>query len=227
MTAHLETDEPAIVRPQPRRRPRRATRRVLLALVAGIAALALWTWFKPQTVLRAAAELWIVSDEPEPADAVAVFGGGLEYRPFAAADYYRRGLAPKILVSNIGASPAERLGVLQSHVRANSEVLQKLGVPVSAIEPFGDHLSDTFAEATALHEWAVRNGVRRIIVPTDIFATRRLRWTLQHVFANDAVILVPAINTPDYRRDDWWTNERGVIAFQNEVLKYLYYRFKY
>ena len=223
MTARLETSEPAVLRP----RPRSMARRVLLALIACIAILALWVWLKPETFLRGAADLWIVSDEPAPADAIAVLGGGLEYRPFAAADYYRRGLAPKILVSNVGATPAERLGVLQSHVRANSEVLQKLGVPAAAIEPFGDHLSDTFAEAVALHEWAVRNGARRIIVPTDIFAARRLHWTLHHVFGNDAVTLVPALNPPEYQRDNWWRNERGIIGFQNEVMKYLYYRLKY
>ncbi|HLN39575.1 MAG TPA: YdcF family protein [Xanthobacteraceae bacterium] len=223
MTARLETGKPAALRP----RPRSMTRRVALALVAGIAILALWAWHRPETLLGGAADLWIVSDEPAPADAIAVLGGGLEYRPFAAADYYRRGLAAKILVSNIGATPAERLGVLRSHVLANSEVLQKLGVPAAAIEPFGDHLSDTFAEATALHEWAVRNGAHRIIVPTDIFATRRLRWTLRHVFGNDAAILVPALNPPDYLRDNWWKNEHGVIGFQNEVAKYLYYRLKY
>src|ERR1700676_3844550 len=165
MTTRSETGEPAVPR------PRSTMRRMLLALAACIAVLALWVWLKPDALLRSAADLWIVSDEPGPADAVAVFGGGLEYRPFAAADYYRRGLAPKILVSNIGATPAERLGVLKSHVRANGEGLQKLGVPVAAIEPFGDHLTDTFAEATALHEWAVRNGAHRIIVPTDMFAT--------------------------------------------------------
>jgi uncharacterized SAM-binding protein YcdF (DUF218 family) len=223
MTVRLETSEPAALRP----RPRNVTRRVVLALVACIAILALWAWRKPEPLLRGAADLWIVSDEPAPADAIAVFGGGLEYRPFAAADYYRRGLAPKILISNIGATPAEQLGVLQSHLRANSEVLQKLGVPAAAIEPFGDRLSDTFAEATALHEWAVRNGAHRIMVPTDIFATRRLRWTLRHVFGNDAVTLVPAINPPDYQRDNWWKNERGIIGFQNEVMKYFYYRLKY
>jgi uncharacterized SAM-binding protein YcdF (DUF218 family) len=223
MTARLETGEPAVLRP----RPRSMTRRVLLALVACIAILGLWAWRKPETLLRGAADLWIVSDEPAPADAIAVLGGGLEYRPFAASDYYHRGLAPKILISNIGATPAEQLGVLQSHVQANIEVLQKLNVPTVAIEPFGDHLSDTFAEATALHEWAVRNGAHRIIVPTDIFATRRLRWTLRHVFGNDAAILVPAVNPPDYLRDNWWKNEHGVIAFQNEVVKYLYYRLKY
>jgi uncharacterized SAM-binding protein YcdF (DUF218 family) len=223
MTTRSETSEPAALRP----RPRSMTRRVLLALFACIAVLALWAWLKTETLLRGAADLWIVSDEPAPADAVAVLGGGLEYRPFAAADYYRRSLAPKILISNIGATPTERLGVLQSHVRANSEVLQKLGVPAAAIEPFGDHLSDTFAEAVALHEWAVHNGAQRIIVPTDIFATRRLRWTLHHVFGNDAAILVPALNPPDYQRDNWWKNEHGVIGFQNEVAKYLYYRLKY
>ena len=156
-----------------------------------------------------------------------MLGGGLEYRPFAAADYYRRGLVAKVLVSNIGASRAEELGVLQSHVRANSEVLMKLGVPAAAIEPFGDQLSDTFSEVTALHEWARRNGAHRIIVPTDIFGTRRLRWTLHRVFGDDAVTLVPAIRPPDYRRSDWWKSDRGLIAFQNEVVKYLYYRLKY
>jgi uncharacterized SAM-binding protein YcdF (DUF218 family) len=223
MTARLETSEPAVLRP----RSRSMTRCVLLALIACIAIFGLWAWRKPGTLLRGAADLWIVSDEPAPADAIAVLGGGLEYRPFAAADYYRHGLAPKILVSNIGASPAERLGVLRSHVQANIEILQKLGVPAAAIEPFGDHLSDTFAEATALHEWALRNGAHRIMVPTDIFAARRLRWTLRHVFGNDAAILVPAVNPPDYLRDNWWQNERGVIGFQNEVMKYLYYRLKY
>jgi uncharacterized SAM-binding protein YcdF (DUF218 family) len=223
MTVRSETSEPNVLQ----RRPRSTRRRVFLALVGFVAILALWAWRKPDTLLRGAADLWIVSDEPASADAVAVLGGGLEYRPFAAADYYRRGLAPKILISNIGTTPAEQLGVLQSHVRANSEVLQKLGVPATAIEPFGDHLSDTFTEATALHEWALRNGAHRIIVPTDIFATRRLRWTLDHVFGNDAAILVPALNPPDYLRDNWWKSEHGVIGFQNEVMKYLYYRLKY
>jgi uncharacterized SAM-binding protein YcdF (DUF218 family) len=223
MTAHLDTDPPAVLQP----RPRVTRRRVLLALVAMVAILALWAWRKPDTLLRGAARLWIVSDEPAPADAVAVLGGGLEYRPFAAADYYRRGLVPKVLVSNIGASRAEQLGVLQSHVRANREVLLKLGVPAAAIEPFGDQLSDTFGEVVALHEWALRNGAHRIIVPTDIFAARRLRWTLARVFGDEAVILVPAIKPPDYRRSDWWKNEHGLIAFQNEVVKYLYYRLKY
>ena len=65
---------------------------------------------------------------------VAVFGGGLEGRPFAAAAYYRRGLVTRILVSNVHVGPAEHLGALPTQVTATREVLFKLGVPESAIE---------------------------------------------------------------------------------------------
>ena len=224
MTASSEQSGIAVA--PPRRRPRRALR-IVVGLLAAAALLAAATWVARHALLREAAALWIVSDAPVPADAAAVLGGGLEYRPFAAADFYRRGLVSRILVSNIGASPAERLGVLRSHVRANMEVLEKLGVPGAAIQPFGSDLADTYQEAVALHDWAKRTGAHTILVPTDIFAARRLRWILRRVFGNDAVVLVPAVDTPDYTRNDWWKTEGGVVAFQNEVVKYVYYRLKY
>jgi uncharacterized SAM-binding protein YcdF (DUF218 family) len=209
-----------------RRRPRRALR-FWAGLFAALVLLVAATFVARHALLREAAAVWIVSDVAAPADAAAVLGGGLEYRPFAVADYYRRGLVSKILVSNIGASPAERLGVLRSHVRANMEVLEKLGVPGAAIQPFGSNLHNTYEEVLALHDWAKHTGAHTILVPTDIFAARRLRWIMHRVFGNDAVVLVSAIDPPDYTRNDWWKTEGGVITFQNEVIKYVYYRVKY
>lgn len=223
MTAPAATGDVARVRPSLCRLATRA----FLALCVCVVGLAVAGWFERDAVLRRAAELWIVSDQPAPADAVAVFGGGLEYRPFAAAEYYRRGLVPKVLLSNIGTSPAERLGIFKSQVEAETEILQKLGVPATAIEIFGSNLIDTFAEAKALHVWALHAGARRIMVPTDVFAARRLRWTLRHAFGNDAAIIVPTVERLDYHADNWWRTPQGVVGFQNEVLKYLYYRVKY
>jgi uncharacterized SAM-binding protein YcdF (DUF218 family) len=206
-----------------RARWRRGTLGALILLLAFGAAV----WFGCDTVLRAAADLWIVSDQPAPADAVAVFGGGLEIRPFAAAAYYREGLVKKVVLSNVRPSPAELLGVLQSHADANRKVLIKLGVPDSAIESFGADVSNTYEEAQALRAWAARSGARRIIVPTEIFSARRTRWMLRRVFAGEATILVPALVPLEYRSDNWWKSEGGLIGFENEVLKYLYYRIKY
>jgi uncharacterized SAM-binding protein YcdF (DUF218 family) len=184
-------------------------------------------WPEPGPVLKSVADVWIVSDQIAPADAVAVFGGGLDDRPSAAAAYYRQGLVKRVLLSNVGTSPVENLGAVLSHVEANREVLVKLGVPNSSIETFGSGLSNTHEEALALRAWAERAGARSIIVPTEIFSARRVRWTLNRVFGNDAVIRVPALEPPSYRSDSWWQHEEGTSNFQTEIMKYLFYRIRY
>ncbi|MBV8525860.1 MAG: YdcF family protein [Acetobacteraceae bacterium] len=206
---------------------RAALRRGLLALSVILVAFAVAAWYGRALLLRSAADFWIESDPIGPADAVAVFGGGLGDRPFAAANYYRRGLVKRIVISNVHESPAEGLGVLLPDTAANRAVLLKLGVPEGDIETFGADLSSTREEALALRDWAARERVHSIIVPTEIFAARRLRWMLHRVFGNDLVIRVPALDPPEYRDDDWWRHERGIIGFQNELIKYVYYRLKY
>jgi uncharacterized SAM-binding protein YcdF (DUF218 family) len=193
----------------------------VLAVVAGAA------WLARAPLLTGLADAWIVSDPPGPADAAVVFGGGIDTRPFAAADYYKRGLVPKILISDVGTSPAEEIGVLRHHADIERAILLELGVPASAIETFGRHLTNTYEEAVALRDWAAAAGARSVIVPTDGFSARRIRWVLHRVIPDGIAIRVPAIDRRDYRHDDWWKSEKGVVTFQNEVLKQMYYRLKY
>jgi hypothetical protein len=40
-------------------------------------------------------------------------------------------------------------------------------------------------------------------------------------------VQVQALPPLEYDIDTWWQHEAGVIGFQNEVIKYLYYRLKY
>ena len=42
-----------------------------------------------------------------------------------------------------------------------------------------------------------------------------------------ATVEIEAIANPEYRSSNWWQSEAGLIAFQNEVIKYFYYRFTY
>lgn len=202
-------------------------RRRLLVLAAAVAVLGVVAWFERQQLLRTAAEVWIVSDEPAPADAVAVFGGGIEDRPFAAARYYHEGLVNKVLVSNDPVGPAAQLGIMPSDAAANRAVLLKLGVREADIEIFGNELSNTHEEVLALREWATRMGAKSIIVPTEIFSARRVRWMLRRAFGKEIDIRVPALDPVQYRADNWWRYEAGLIDFQNEVIKYLYYRLRY
>ena len=215
--------------PTHRARPRCCTilLRAALALLAAIIGLTLGGWFARVSVLRSAAELWIVSDRPLPADAAVVLGGGLEDRPFAAAEYYRRGLVKKILVSNVRLGPAERLGVVKPEAETIRAILLQSGVAERDIEVFGDSLATTHDECLALRHWADRNGGRRFIVPTEIFSARRVRWMLLRALGDGFTVAVPALEPVDYRRDHWWRDSAGVMAFQNEIIKYVYYRLKY
>src|SRR5436309_685363 len=96
----------------------------LLLVLAGVAG---WTY--RANVLQGVARAWIVSDSIEPADAVAVLGGGLDTRPFAAANYYHRGIVSKIVVAAARTSPSERLGITPSPTSLSRDVLLRLGVP--------------------------------------------------------------------------------------------------
>jgi uncharacterized SAM-binding protein YcdF (DUF218 family) len=199
----------------------------MLVAFAVVAALGIGAWTGREWLLRSAADLWIVSDPLGPADAVAVFGGGLADRPLAAARYYRQGLVTRILVSNDRQAPAVKAGIIASELAANEAVLLKLGTPESAIDTFGNALGNTHQEALALRAWAEQHNLHSIIVPTEFFSTRRVRWMLRRAFPSEFQIRVIALDPPDYRRDDWWRRTQGIAAFKNEVIKYLYYKLRY
>ena len=195
-----------------------------LAVFAIVSVLGIGAWAKGEWLLRLVADLWIVSDPLGPADAVAVLGGGLADRPFAAAQYYQRGLVRKILVANAGQSPSEKPGAAISYAPVTVGMLLKSGVPASAIEIFGNALENTHQEVSALQAWAERNNACSIIVPTEIFSARRVRWTLHRVFPSDCMIRVVALNPYQNRRVDW---SDDITAFKTEVIKYLYYVLRY
>ena len=198
-----------------------ATTLLLTALVSGV-------WLQRATMLRGAADLWMVSDPVTRSDVVVVLGGEPTVRPFVAAELYRKGLATKVLISQVAEPRSTKIAGIPGHTELNRMVLLKLGVPEASIETFGQANQSTFDEALALRAWADEHHVSRIVVPTEIFSARRVRWILNRQFAGSAVHLeVPSSEMPNYSRTDWWKTGWGIIKFQNEIIKYLYYRLTY
>jgi uncharacterized SAM-binding protein YcdF (DUF218 family) len=205
---------------------RRIRRLWTIALLS--AAIALLLWVERELLLRGAAEVWIVSDPVTQADAAVVLGGGIDVRPFAAAELYRKGLVKKVLVSAVEDDRAAALGAVSGHTEANRRVLLSLGVPAADIENFGSANKSTRDEALALRDWARGHAAKTLIVPTEIFVARRVRWMFRQEFqGRDVRIIVPSFEPPQYTAARWWEKETGIVAFQNEILKYLYYRLKY
>jgi uncharacterized SAM-binding protein YcdF (DUF218 family) len=194
------------------------------AVIVPIAVLVAFAALELPAILNGVGHRWAVSDRLRHADAAVVLGGGFEARPAAAARLYKDGDVAQILVSSAGA---DHIGTADLG-NIDRQALIKLGVPASAISEFGDHPSNTYEEARALVEWAAQNRVQRIIVPTEIFTSRRVRWILRRELGKvgvDARIetLVPEF----YNFDDWWERKSGLSDFASELIKYLYYRVWY
>jgi uncharacterized SAM-binding protein YcdF (DUF218 family) len=157
----------------------------------------------------------VVTGRLSHADAIVVLGGNARTRPPVAADLYRRGLADKVLIS-------------RSDYELNRAALLEFGIPASAIEAFGKANKNTREEAVALREWAERNGASVFVIPSEPFMTRRVRWIFCREFSGRlATIEVQPVYPQHYLDEAWWRTEEGSLAFKSEIVKYLYYRWKY
>jgi uncharacterized SAM-binding protein YcdF (DUF218 family) len=196
--------------------------------VLGFGLLCVLLWAGRAPLLRGCANLWIVNQEPARADAIVVLGGGLENRPFAAAKLFRAGLAPKILLMNVKPAPTTELGILPTEEELTRKVLLSQGVPETNLVAIGQAVANSHDEALAVREWGRQTGARRLIIVTDLFHTRRVRWLYAKELAGTGMkVTVVAVRLREYSAQDWWLHEQGLISFQNEVLKYVFYRIRY
>jgi uncharacterized SAM-binding protein YcdF (DUF218 family) len=91
-----------------------------------------------------------------------------------------------------------------------------------------DKASNTYEEARSVSKWVNANAVKNIIVPTDIFHTRRVQWIFdKELNALGVNVSIYAIKQEKYSLDDWWSYKEGRVAFSSEVFKYLFYRIRY
>ena len=195
-------------------------------LVLGVLPIAGYTCRAP--LLRRAANLWIVNEPLSRADVIVVLGGGTDTRPFEAARLFHLGLAPRILLMNPRPSPATDLGLLPTEADLGRHILLKKNVPDGDIFFAADIVTNSYDESIAVRNWAKANRVRRVIIPTDIFHTRRVHWLYAKELKGTGIqVEIEAVPVREYTTTDWWQHEQGVIAFQNEVLKFAYYRLKY
>jgi uncharacterized SAM-binding protein YcdF (DUF218 family) len=202
-------------------------RSVCVALLAGCCLLAgLWLFRAP--LLTGLAKAWVVNDPAVKADAIVVLGGGLDTRPFAAARLYHEHFAPKVLYMDVKLNAAARLGVVIPERELTRRIFVSNNIPEGDLEAIGKSVASTYDETQAVRAWVERTGAKSIIIPTDLFHTHRARWIFRRELRDKNIqVQVEAVQMPDYDTSDWWKHEDGLIAFENEVIKSIYYRFKY
>lgn len=210
---------------QPGLKKRRA-RRLLLAVVALIVAWPVCAW--------AAARALVVHDELPRADVIFVLSGASEYveRTRHAAELWRRGVAPKIVLTNDnlrgGWDSAQQRNTY--FIEREAEELRRAGVPDARIEALPEPVTSTYDEAVRLRAYASEQGIGSIVVVTSAYHSRRAAWTMRRVFRESGVRVGMApveagAQTPT--AFGWWLSARGWRSVAPEYPKLVYYRFRY
>ncbi len=167
---------------------------------------------------------------PQPADLIFVLNGEIETRPFHAADLFKQGLAPQILIARVEDSPPIEMGLWPNETDVAVKIMRELDVPESNItmltSPGG--VSSTYEEAVSLRQYAENHDAQRVILTTSAFHTRRARWIFRKVLADSGIDLdVSAAPHLEFDKTNWWTIEEGLVYFTNEYIKLVYYLIVY
>ena len=186
------------------RPPSRARRWLFVLAVVIIAVL-----FRSQ-LLAALGGYLVRTDAPQKADAALVLAGdGWGNRILTAAQLVRDGYVPKVLVSG----PDGTYGLHESDLAIPFAV--KHGYPESYFVHVDHEARSTQAEAAAVMPEIRREGIRRMLLVTSNFHTRRAGWIFREL-APDVTIVV--VGAPDqyYTPDGWWHNREGQKTFVTE-----------
>jgi uncharacterized SAM-binding protein YcdF (DUF218 family) len=207
---------PAPPNPARRRWARRALGLALLGGVLGGLVLA------HRPLLVGFAGLFRV-DDPAPSDALVLLLGGPNHRPARAAELYRRGLAPIILLGTSGPI----LGASTETWYYRQQLIAR-GVPADAIRILPAEVTSTHDEAERVRDYARRHPLRRITVVTTSFHTARARWTFRKVLRELGIdVRAAAADHPRFREADWYRSEEGLVLYFGETIKSIYYRLAY
>jgi len=174
-------------------------------------------YFARHPIMRFAAEYWMV-DEPAPhADVIVVLGDDNFYadRATRAAQLFRQGVAPEVVVSGKRLRPNAGLSELMEHD------LVERGVPKEKIDKLTHDASDTIEEAQVLEKVARDGRWKSLVVVTSNYHTRRVRYIYEKVFPRGITVTVASAPDGDFDPQKWWEKGKSVKLFIHELAGYI------
>ncbi|HUQ93954.1 MAG TPA: YdcF family protein [Bryobacteraceae bacterium] len=181
---------------------------LLVILIVLVATHSIW--------LRTAGEWLVATDPPFQAQAVLVLAGDYNgNRILKAAQLATEGFAPAVLVSG----PGPVYGVEESDLAINFAMAH--GYPRTLFVAMNSRALSTKEECISLAPELSRRGIKRLIVVTSTYHTRRSGRVFRRWLAPGTQIRVVAAPDSHFRPATWWTDREGCKIFFYEWSKTL------
>jgi uncharacterized SAM-binding protein YcdF (DUF218 family) len=163
-------------------------------------------------LLTAAGQFLIEDDGPARADAILVLGGDdFGTRIVKAAQLQQAGYAPYVLVSG----PPNLLGPESDET---IEYARRQRYSRSLFRPLPSNSNSTRAETAFIGRYLREHGVKKIILVTSNYHTRRAAKLMRQQNPDLWVIAVPAPD-PFFTPGTWWKTRNGQKTFLFEWMK--------
>lgn len=172
---------------------------------------------------------WLIVEDPlEKCDAMLLCAGSPQDRCLEGAKLFNERYVPVIYCfSELGG----RFQLLMPKGIKDCDVTKHYLVHYGADStsiitiPFG---TSTYDEATGMIAIAKKRKYKKVMVVSSKFHTRRIDLFLRGRFEKAGIQMVlRGSSSLDYKEEDWWKHEYGLIFVSNEYIKIVYYLFKY
>jgi len=185
-------------------------------------------------LLTSLANYLIVSDPLEKADVIAVLSGAATTRCPKAAELFLNGWAERIVMTKsyypAAAEALQRYGLheLEFHEQCLA-ILQFLHVPTSAVEVLDGYNQSTADEADKMQRYLRERGLKRLLLVTSNFHTRRSRLLFRRRLRGTGIAVAMQAAGPDFLFDPhaWWTRRRDSKILLQEYQALVFYTFRY
>jgi len=163
------------------------------------------------------------------ADAIFVLAGTRVERPLEAADLFRAGYAPRIVLTRATAEQAtvhvEKRGIrVPTDFDVAKDILLGLDVPERAlITPARIH-DNTGEEAQTLRGLALEHHWRRVIVVSSKYHLRRVSLACRRALRGTGVEIVMRSSRFDESNPErWWSRRSDIRWLASEITKHIAY----
>ena len=184
-------------------------------------------------VLPGIGRFLILDEPPRHADAVVVLkteDQGYYPRLVEAARLYNEGKAGCIVVNGNRKDAALKRLEAKGYKRGcpwyeeYSRILQFLGVPADRIITVSvEDAYDTMSEARGVVPLLIQNGMRRVIVVTSKYHTRRSGHIWKRLYGKDLDITTVAARGDEFDPDRWWHEGRQIRWVMAEYGAWIFY----
>jgi len=186
-----------------------------------------------EPILSEVGNFLVVSDSLDRADVIEVLSGQT-VRYQKAAELFSQGWSPRIVITkdtyphSVEELKLYGISELENHEKGTA-ILRFLRIPMSEIEIIDGYNKSTADEARKLRRYLLDQGLKRLIVVTSNFHTRRSRILFRRVFKGTDITIVVQAASPDYvfEPEKWWTRRRDSKTLLWEYQKLIFYALLY